>query len=214
MKTTRILAAKALLPLVAALAVISNPVAHAESQYGYSPSGAAGVTATARVNIQVNVPTLILLRVGPATGIPTLTFAATPGVNTAPTAATLGGLAGDTSNAAADWDGTLPTFTAPTTQTLRAYAWTNSAGGGQLGMTTTVNTILGGITPADITVTAVGVSGALPAHPANTAGTTVGSFARNVLHSADWTYGISAATLAGAAAGSYEQQTVYTATAL
>ena len=35
----------------------------AESTYGYSPSGTGTITASARLNLVINVPNLILLRV-------------------------------------------------------------------------------------------------------------------------------------------------------
>ena len=134
---------------------------------------------------------------------------------TAPTAGTLIGHAANVNNQAANWDGNAPTFAAPTGQTLRAYVWTNSNGGGSLALASTVNTALGGLSPADITVTPVSVSGTLPVHPGNTATASFPTnFTRNTLHSADWTYGVSGTTLAGAAAGSYSQTTLYTATAL
>lgn len=195
--------------------LLASPGLKAESTYGYSAAGAAGVTATARVNINVTVPTLILLRVGAATGESTLNFSATPNATAAPTSATLAALTGDTSNAAANWDGTAPTFSAPTGQTVRAYAWTNSAGGGQLGLASVVNTALTGIDPAAITVDATGVNGAMPAHPANTAtNANFGTFTRNTLHAADWTYSVDATALNAASAGTYEQVTTYTASAL
>lgn len=201
----------------AAAMLLASPTLQADSEYGYSPTGAGGVTATARVNINVTVPTLILLRVGPATGVSTLNFTATPSATDAPTGAALAALTGDTSNAAANWNGTsAPAFTAPTGQTVSAYTWTNSAGGGRLGLVTAVNTPLAGITPAAITVqVATGGVGAMPAHPATTTDApSFGDFTRNTLHSANWTYSVDPAALAAASAGTYEQVTTYTATAL
>lgn len=206
-----------LLSTVAAF-VVACPVAMADSQYGYSPSGATGVTAQASVTVTVNVPTLILLRVGSATAVDTLTFtAALSGVTSAPTAATLTGLAANVSNQAANWDGTTaPTFAAPTGQALAASAWTNSRGGGSVAMVSTAaggNTATG-ITPANITVTA-SASPAGFTHPANTGSAAfTGTFAKNTVLTSNWTYGIAAATLNAAGAGTYTQTTVYTATAL
>jgi hypothetical protein len=207
-----------LLSTVAAFA-LACPVAMAESQYGYSPAGATGVTAQASVTVIVNVPTLILLKVGTAgSTVDTLTFtAALSGVTSAPTAGTLGALTADTNNAAATWDGTTPpAFTAPATQALAASVWTNSRGGGKVTMASTAsasNTATG-ITTADITVTD-SASNAGFTHPANTGATTfTGNFAKNTVLTANWTYGIAAATLNSAGAGAYKQTTVYTATAL
>ena len=202
---------KTLTPLaLAAALLLPAGAALAESQYGYNPLGVPGVTATATVNINVRIPTLLLLKVGASNAMDTLNFTAAPSVTSAPTGATLTGHTTAVSNQAANWDGsTAPTFAAPAGQTLRASAWTNSSGGGSLALATTVNTALPGVTPAAITVAPVVVSGTLPVHPANT--TTAAfptNFARNIVHAADWTYGVSAA------AGSYSQTTVYTATAL
>ena len=206
--------AKALVPACAALAMLS-PGAQAESQYGYSPSGTPGVTATAKIKIEVKVPLLILLRVGAATGVDTLTFSPVPVVNGAPTAATLGALTGDISDQIANWDGALPTFAAPATQAVNAYAWTNSPSDGQLGLSSAVDTALGTIAPSDITVVPTAGVGALPTHPGTTANNAnIGTFAKNTLHSASWAYGVAPAALAAAPAGTYSQTTTYTATSL
>ena len=60
---------------LATLTLAAGPVAMAESQYGYATAPATIVTATARVNLAINVPKLILLRVGSTTaGGDTLTW--------------------------------------------------------------------------------------------------------------------------------------------
>lgn len=206
---------KLLATAAGAAMLLASPGLQADSEYGYSATGSAGVTATARVNINVTVPTLILLRVGPATTVSTINFTATPSATDAPTGATLAALTGDTNNAAANWNGAAPTFTAPTGQMVSAFTWTNSASGGQLGLATAVNTPLTGITPAAITVAVAAGAGTMPVHPATTTtNANFGTFARNTLHSADWTYSVDPAALAAASAGTYEQVTTYTATAL
>lgn len=199
----------------AAALLLTSPGLQAESTYGYSSTSATGVTATAKVNISVAIPTLILLRVGTATGVPDLDFQPIPGVTSAPTGATLAALSGDSSNTAANWNAAAPTFTAPTAQNLTATVWTNSAGGGSLAVSSSVTSALGGLSPEAITVSATGVSGSMPAHPANTDSAAFGSnFTRNTLHSATWAYSVDATALGNAAAGTYEQTTTYTATAL
>lgn len=204
------------LTLGAGLAIASG-AALAESTYGYNSAGTGTVTATARVNVTVSVPKLILLRVGADnTTVDTLAFTAVlnPGIPGGITAAAIT-TAGNGSNLPSGWSGAAPVFGAPTAQSLTAYTWTNSSGGGQLGLSTVVNTTLGGITPTDITVTATAGVGTMPTHPANTAtNANIGVFTRNTVHSATWAYGIAAATLAGAAAGTYSQTITYTATSL
>ena len=207
---------KSLVIASAAAASLVGGNAMAESTYGYNAAGAGPVIATARVNIVVNVPRLILLRVGAdSTTVDTLTFnagfAGIPGGITASALTT----AGTGNSLASPWSGAAPTFAAPATQALTAFAWTNSPNGGQLGLASVVTTALGSISPASITVAATAGAGTLPTHPATTAdNANIGTFTRNTVHSASWAYGISAATLAAAAAGTYAQTTTYTATSL
>lgn len=204
------------LTLGAGLAIASG-AALAESTYGYNSAGTGTVTASARVTVTVAVPKLILLRVGADnTTVDTLAFTAVlnPGIPGGITAAAVTA-AGNGNGLASGWNGTAPAFGAPTAQSLTAYTWTNSTGGGQLGLSTAVNTALAGITPADITVTPTAVAGTMPTHPANTTtNANFGTFARNTVHSATWAYSVSSATLAAAAAGAYSQTITYTATTL
>lgn len=189
--------------------LLVSPTLQAESTYGYNAAGAAGATATARVNINVTVPTLILLRVGSNDDtVDTVTLAVqpTPGIP--------GGVASPLTagnSQASGWDGTAPIMAATATPaTLTAFAWTNSAGGGNV---TTAFPAASGLTAADILVTNGG-TGTL-AHPgANTGTFTPTTFARNTVVSSTWAYSLSAAGLANAAAGSHTQVVTYTATAL
>lgn len=204
---------------IGAALLLAQTAAMGESQYGYSPSGGTDVTASAKVEVKVTVPTLILLRVGTAgTTQDLLEFEPAPGVNSAPTATALGGLTADVSDQAADWGGTAPTFTAPTGQPLTAYVWTNSNGGGELGFASTITTAMSGtgaLAPSHITVAVSAATAGMPAHPATTStNPNFGSFARNAVHSATWTYSVDATALEAAPAGVYEQETVYTATSL
>jgi hypothetical protein len=209
MKTTFKLLATA----AGAAMLLVSPTLQAESTYGYNAAGAAGATATARVNINVTVPTLILLRVGSnADTVDTVTLAVqpTPGIP--------GGVASPLTagnSQASGWDGTAPIMAAVATPaTLTAFAWTNSAGGGNVtGAVTTAFPAASGLTAADILVTNGG-TGTL-AHPgANTGTFTPTTFARNTVVSSTWAYSLSAAGLANAAAGSPTQLVTYTATAL
>lgn len=199
--------------LTVATATMCACAASAESTYGYNGAGTGTVSATGRVTVTVAVPKLLLLRVG-TSGATVDTLAFTGAFNGIPGGVAAAALANG-SNLASGWDGTAPVFTAPTAQTLTAYAWTNSSGGGQLGLSTTVNTAVGGLSAASVAVTATAVAGTLPAHPATTTtNANFGTFTRNVLHSATWAYSVSAATLAAAAGGTYSQTTTYTATSL
>ncbi len=209
MKTTFKLLATA----AGAAMLLVSPTLQAESTYGYNAAGAAGATATARVNINVTVPTLILLRVGSNAGtVDTVTLAVqpTPGIP--------GGVASPLAagnSQASGWDGTAPIMAATATPaTLTAFAWTNSAGGGNVtGAVTTAFPAASGLTAADILVTNGG-TGTL-AHPgANTGTFTPTTFARNTVVSSTWAYSLSAAGLANAAAGAHTQVVTYTATAL
>ncbi|PZO17822.1 MAG: hypothetical protein DCF26_08970 [Burkholderiales bacterium] len=183
----------------------------AESTYGYSATGATGNTATARVNVTVSVPTLVLLRVGTsgaAAQAANITVAPTPGI---PGGVAAGALVGGNSQASG-WDGTAPVFGATPSAAINAFAWTNSAGGGSVtGAVTTAFPGPSGLVAANIDVTSTGTL----AHP----GANTGTFAptpltRNTLATATWTYSLSAAGLANAAAGAHSQVVTYTATAL
>ena len=213
--TTRILCGSMVAAFGVVGLVLASTSAMAESTYGYNSTGAGTVIATARVNVILNVPRLILLRVGADnTAVDTLTFngafSAIPGgiTGAALTAAGTG------NSLPSPWNGTAPAFGAPATQALTAFAWTNSSGGGQLALATAVNTALAGFSAASITVVPTAGVGTMPVHPGTTTNATIGTFTRNTVHSASWAYGVSAATLAAAAAGTYSQTTTYTATSL
>jgi hypothetical protein len=105
-------------------------------------------------------------------------------------------------------------------RTLTATAWTNATGAGLTGAVTTPFAAGSGLTAADVVVTSDGDL----AHPgANTgafgAGTVPSPFTtttipRNTVRTATWTYSLSAAGLAAAAAGTHSQTVTYTASAL
>lgn len=193
--------------------LLASPGLKAESTYGYSAAGAAGVTATARVNINVTVPTLILLRVGSDAAVVdavTLAVQPSPGIPGGAASPLTGG-----NSQASGWDGTTPVMAAVATPaTLTAYAWTNSAGGGNVnGAVTTPFATSSGLTAAHVEVTSGG-AGTLNHPGANTGTFAATPFARNTLVSSTWAYSLSTAGLAAAAAGTHTQVVTYTASAL
>lgn len=197
----------------AAALLLSSPALQAESTYGYSATGAAGVRATAKVKITVEVPTLLLLRVGgdsTTVDTVTLTMAPNPGI---PGGVLAAALVGGNSQASA-WDGTASTMGMTASPVnITASAWTNAAGGGSLNgaVTTPFDSATSGLAAADIEVAS---SGTL-IHPAANTGTfTATAFARNTLATSTWTYSLSTAGLTSAKPGSHTQTVTYTATAL
>jgi hypothetical protein len=185
----------------------------AESQYGYDTATGNTVTAKARVNVTVNVPKLILFRVGSDnTTIDTVTISATPSIPAVPTTPVVG------NNTNVSWSGAAPTFTGSASgNVLAVSAWTNSSGGGSVGCAvTTTFPAASGLAGSNITVG----SGAGLAHPGTDTScpvATTTTFAKNTAVSGTWTYGINAAgltALASAPAGSYTETVTYTATSL
>lgn len=196
---------------VAAAMFLTSTGLQAESTYGYSAAGAPGSTATARVNVTVSVPTLVLLRVGTsgaAAQAANITVAPTPGI---PGGVAAGALVNGNSQASG-WDGTAPVLGATPSTAINAFAWTNSAGGGSVtGAVTTAFPGTSGLVASHIEVTSTGTL----THPgANTGTFAPTTLARNTLATATWTYSLSAAGLAAAAAGAHTQVVTYTATAL
>lgn len=192
--------------------VLASGAAMAESTYGYNSTGVGVVTATARVNLAVNVPKLILLKVGTAGGalanVDTLTWNATFSI---PAAATVPSVTG--SNVGVTWSGAAPTSPALTNPgALAVSAWSNSAG-------STVNcsaTGLGNGTTGpglgDITVSAG--AGTLP-HPGANLGACAATpaMAANTVVTANWAYSLGG-TPATWLAGAYTGAITYTATSL
>lgn len=195
----------------AALALASGPV-FSESQYG---SGTGTVTAQAHVNFSIVVPKMILLRVGSANAIDTLSWASTFGVTTGPATTILA------NNQAANWDGataptatTAPSPTPGTPNTVAVSAWTNNSTGGSLSYTASGLTASTGPLLGDISVTAVGTGLAHPTPLAlATASTGSITFGTNTVATGSWTYALGGAP-ATWVAGTYTGQVVYTATSL
>ena len=200
---------RALTAAVAASALASGP-ALAESQYGYATAPTTTVTASARVNLVVNVAKLILLRVGSTTtGGDTLSWTSSYDIPSSP-------VTGNNQDYA--WTGAGPAaglgVTAP--PPLLASAWTNSSGGGSLSYVATPFAA-GGPALSDISVasgasTGYGLTHPLPAALA-TASTTASAFPPNAIANANWTYTLGG-TPAGWTAGTYSSTITYTATSV
>ena len=204
-KQTKIISAL----LGAALAAASG-VAVAESQYGYAPYSAApsaAVTAQASVKLTVQVPKLILLRIGTAGNtIDEAVWGLVPSIpagNINPTAG---------NNTSVAWDGTAPTFAPnPTGNALTVWAWTN-AGPAALGCAAPTWSPSSGPANGDITV----LPGAgAPAHPSGgLLCSATSSFAANSVQTGIWTYGLLGTNAASWPAGSYSATVTYTATSI
>ena len=174
----------------------------AESTYGYNAAGTGTVTATARVNLSVTVPKLILLRVGSAnTTVDTLAWTAVPSIPAVPTAPVTG------NNTGVNWDGAAPTITAGTQPAaLNVYAWTNAT-------TATINCSVGAWVGTNSPVNSdfvVTVTGTLP-HPGNDLGACVSTtIPSRTLASGTWAYELSG-TPASWGAGVHTTTVTYTA---
>lgn len=180
--------------------------AHAESTYGYQSSGAGTVTATARINLSVAVPKMILLRVGSAnTTVDTLNWSVTQTIPAGAVTPVTG------NNTAVNWDGSAPAASIATPgQTTTATAWTNSTGG-SLNCAATAVSPAGGPTLADFTV-AASATGSPLSHPgASLSACTSTAFTSNQVRSSTWTYTLGG-TPASWPAGTYTSTVTYTAT--
>ncbi len=190
--------------------LFAGPVAHAESTYGYNATTPASpVSATARVDIEVNIPKLILLRVGSSGAtIDTVTFEAAPTVGSVNPTWT------DGDSQPVDWDGNAPTFAATvaagSNATVNAYLWHNNTTTATLSCAN--SNIVGTLDPTQITVTHTGAL----AHPgANTGCTTpTTGLARNTALTGQWTYAVTPAAIADMAAGTNSERVTYTAVTL
>ena len=190
---------------------LASQVAHAEASYGYQSTGTGAVSATARVNLRINVPKLILLRVGSNNAtVDTITWDMTPAWVTSPGSLVSGGTSTNT-----PWDGAAPTFTAAAnpagSNVLTAYAWTNAAGASLTVATTTAMAPATGPTMTNITV---GSTGTLT-HPGLNLGTaTPTPLSIGTAYTGTWTYGLNVPSPMNWAAGTYNATVTYTASAL
>lgn len=194
--------------VVAAVALAAGGAAMAESTYGYNPSGGAR-TATARLNVTVNIPKLVLLRVGSSGAtVDTATlngaFSGIPGGVATPV---------DGSDLATGWNGTAPTMSDVSSSGVNVVAWTNGSGATLTGSLTTAFSETG----MDAAVT-VANSAALPggalAHPGGAltfGGST--NITRNTVVGSTWTYSMTGAAMLGFPSGSYTAVATYTASA-
>ena len=204
MKTT--ITRLALTASAAGLALVSGG-ALAESTYGYAASGAGTVTATARINLSVTVPKLILLRIGSAsTTVDTESWtvsASIPGTPTVPAATA--------NNVPVNWSGAVPTLTASAPPAaLNVFAWTNAT-------TPTIDCAMGAWTgpaggPANANFT-ITVTGTLPHPGANLGACASNVFAANTLASGTWQYALGG-TPGSWPAGVYTNTITYTATGI
>lgn len=202
MKTTM----KNIAVIAGAAAALASGAAMAESTYGYDNAVTPGVVvATAKLKITVKIPKLVLLRVGSAGNTTDeLTFTATPNIQTLPGTPLVGTSQGAT------WDANAPIFAvAPATAFVGAYAWHNAS---SASLTCSVTTLFtSGLLPTDVTVISAGAL-THPGGDTGCAGTT--TLARNTVLTATWTYAVSPAAVANAAAGSDSEIVTYTATTL
>ncbi|WP_295371344.1 hypothetical protein [uncultured Pseudacidovorax sp.] len=192
-----------LVGVLAGLTLVSG-TALAESTYGYNAAGSGTVTATARVNLSVTVPKLILLRIGSAnTTVDTLSWTSTYSIPATPTVPVAG------NNTAVAWDANAPTVTAGTNPgALTVSAWTN-AGAGTINCSVAAwSPATGGPANANFAVTATGT---LP-HPGATLGACAStSFTSNTLATGTWAYALGG-TASSWTAGAYTTTVTYTAT--
>lgn len=188
-------------------AVVSSG-AIAESTYGYNAAGTGSVTATARVNLQVTVAKLILLRVGSTNAaVDTLAWTVGKSIPAVPTTPATG------NNTAVDWSGAAPTTPAlANPAAVNVFAWTNAT-------TPTINCAVGawtgpagGPTNANFTV-AVGGATPVPHPGANLGACASTNFTANSLLTGTWTYALGG-TPGTWPAGVYSTTVTYTATGL
>lgn len=189
------------------LALLSS-VALAESTYGYNSAGTGTVLATARVNLSLSVPKLILLKVGTAGAtVDTLAWTTSYSIPATPTVP-----AATANSVAVTWTGAAPTVPALTNPgALAVSAWTNAA------TTSTVNCAMGAwVGPAggpanvDFVVTTTGTL----THPgANLSVCAATSFAKNTVASGTWAYALGG-TPVNWPAGVYTNVVTYTATGI
>jgi hypothetical protein len=188
--------------------LLASPVLHAESTYGY---GTGQVSATARLEVRVTVPGMIMLRIGAPGGRINTAF-----LDVGPT-----GIPGGVStlstgnNQETGWDGTAPPLGVTTTgATFPAWAWTNRGPFATLlGAVTTPFPAGSGLTAGNVLVSSGGAGGL--DHPgANTGAFTATRFRPNAVASSTWTYSLSPAGAAAVTAGSHTQVLTYTAVSM
>ena len=202
---------------VALLSLAAAGVARAESTYGYNTTGGGTVTATARVNISIVVPKVVLLRVGtPGATRDTLTWNARVASGSTAVNGDLVAPVGADSQPIT-WAGSDPVAVSLVSSTAAAgaSAWTN---GSSVAVTCTslpiTASVAGATGPAltDLTVAATG-AGDNFAPPSADAACTAGSTAltRGTTHNATWTYTLDATNASSWDAATYSTTITYTA---
>lgn len=193
--------------LCAAL-LLTGHAAVAESTYGDGSPATAATTAT-KLRIKVNVPKLVVFRIGSAGAlVDEIVINAQPSIPTSPSPVATTG-----NSQAANWTGAAPTFGSFATF-IRAYLWHNSPGGVTLSCkVTTPFPIASGLTAEDITVNRFFSS---LSHPGPTTACSAAAIAltRNSVLNGFWIYRINASRLGAAAAGSHTEMLTYTASTL
>lgn len=203
----RIFLAGSATALVLAL-TLPGTFAMAESTYGYNAAGTGTVNASARINLSVTVPKMILLRVGSTnTAVDTLAWtaiASIPAVPTVPTATA--------DNVNVDWSGAAPTFTlAAQPAAVNVYAWSNA---GAATIVCAVGAWSGvGAAPAATGFT-VAVTGTLPHPGANLGVCGSTTIPANVVATGTWTYTLAGSAIASTAAGVRTATVTYTVTGI
>ena len=194
------------LALGTALALACSGHALAESRYGYSSTGTGSVTATAKVNLSVVIPKLILLKVGSSAGTQdTVSWAASLSIPATPTIPTT-----TANNTVVPWDGTAPTVTTtPTGNVLNVAAWTN-AGSATINCSMGTWSATGGPANTSFTVTSGGTT-PLPHPGANLGSCASTTISTNTLMSGTWIYALTG-TASSWTAGTYTNAVTYTAT--
>lgn len=197
-------------PMVRRCAVLATGLlagaASAESTYG--TGNGANVRATARLALSVEVPKLIVLRVGAAgAGQTTVTWNVNASIPGPPAVAPVTG-----NNQAFNWGATTPTFATAVAgaNAVQVRAYTNALGATLSCTAPTWNTA-GGPPNANFTVTS---TGAALTHPgANLGACGSRTIARGAVRASTWTYNLSNAGAVGWRAGTYTATVTYTATA-
>lgn len=219
---------KALSVVAGAAMLLASAAVRAESTYGYQTDPATAATATARINVSVTIPKLILLRVGPSGAYTSSTTAAdtvalSAGLDSSGIPGGIGQAAFNTAGVgnskASGWDGaTAPGFAFTSTPaSVLAAAWTNASNGGKLtgAVTTAFASTTMGLTAAKILVSSAPVAGGGLAHPGtSTAMGTPTNFSKNTVVSSNWTYSVDPAQLSSIGAGTDTEVLTYTAATL
>ena len=196
------------LSLAIASSALLVGTAWGESQMGVQPIGTP-TNASAGLNLAINVPNIVMLKVGAAGAtVSTATMNVTSSAVSPGLSPVYGPFVGN--NTVVDWDGTTaPTLTS-STSTIPVAAWTNTSNA-----VITCTTALIGFAGADIVVGTATGSGLLLPHPLGATNLTCGGATAalnvNTLYNSNYTY-TAGSTLVGGAPGAYTGTVTYTIT--